>query len=120
MNSIREWRPRKLRGTALRTDSGYHRGRGVAARTPQGGRSRSDSCTATNSPSFNELVGANQERLQDRQPERLGGLEIDHQREFGRLLDGKIGRFGTLQNPVDIGGGAPLKIECFRRDFANS
>jgi hypothetical protein len=32
-----------------------------------------DSCTATNSPSFNELVGAKEERLRNRQPESLSG-----------------------------------------------
>jgi hypothetical protein len=56
-------------------------------------------CSKTAS-SFDELVGALEERLSDCQPERLGGLKIDHQREFGRLLNGKVGRLGALQNPV--------------------
>jgi hypothetical protein len=33
-----------------------------------------DSCSAANSPSFDELVGAKEERLRNRQPESLGGL----------------------------------------------
>ena len=34
----------------------------------------------------------------------------DEKFEFGRLLDGKIGRLGTLQNLVDVEGGAPKEI----------
>ena len=70
-----------------------------------------DSCTATNNPSLDDLVGTKKERLRDRQADRLGSLEIDHQRDFGRLLDGKIGRPGTLQNLIDVGGGARLEIK---------
>src|ERR1700674_2349126 len=44
------------------------------------------------------------------EPERLGGLEIDDELELGRLLDGKIGRLGPLQDSIDIDGGAPVKI----------
>ena len=55
---------------------------------------------------FDQLVGAQEEGLRDRQPERLGGLEIDDQLELRRLLDRKIGRLGTLQDSVDVGGGA--------------
>ena len=33
------------------------------------------------------LVGADDKRLRDREAERLGGLEIKNQLEFGRLLD---------------------------------
>jgi hypothetical protein len=38
--------------------------------------------------SFDDLVGACEDRLRDSQAERLGGLHIDHQFKFGRLLDG--------------------------------
>jgi hypothetical protein len=31
-----------------------------------------------------------------REAERLGGLEIDHQLELGRLLDRQIGRLFTI------------------------
>jgi len=36
--------------------------------------------------------------LGDRQPERLGGLEIDDQLELGGLLDGVIGGLGALRS----------------------
>jgi hypothetical protein len=37
--------------------------------------------------SFDHLVGAGKDRLWDRQTERFGGLEIDHQLEPRRLLN---------------------------------
>src|SRR5438445_2462137 len=40
---------------------------------------------------FDHLIRPQQQRLRDRQPERLGGLEVDDQLELGGLLDGKIG-----------------------------
>jgi hypothetical protein len=35
---------------------------------------------------------------------RLGGLEIDHQLELGRLFDRQIGRFGAAQELDDLTG----------------
>jgi hypothetical protein len=37
--------------------------------------------------SFNDPVGLSEERRCDRDPERLGGLQIDHELEIGRVLD---------------------------------
>ena len=42
------------------------------------------------------LIGAGEDRRRDRQAERRGRLEIDHQFEPGRLLDRQIGGFGSL------------------------
>jgi len=36
--------------------------------------------------------------LRHGQAERRGGLEVDHQLEFGRLLDRKIGRLRALED----------------------
>lgn len=41
------------------------------------------------------LVGARQDRLRYRDPERLCGLQIDHKFEFGRLLDRQIAWLGA-------------------------
>src|SRR6266581_7287641 len=61
------------------------------------------------SASLNNLVRPLQQRLGDREPERLRGLQIDYQFEPRRLLNRKIRRLGALQDPVDEGGGARLK-----------
>src|SRR5438552_8086414 len=45
---------------------------------------------------LDHLVGPPQDRLRDREPNRLGGLEVDHQLEFGGLLDGQIAWLGAL------------------------
>ena len=37
--------------------------------------------------SFDDLVGAREDRWWHRQPERIGGLQIDHQCELGRVLN---------------------------------
>src|SRR5437764_7204456 len=46
------------------------------------------------SPLLDHLVGAREQRLRNRQSERLRGLEVDRQLEFGRLLNRQIGRVG--------------------------
>src|SRR5262245_3258470 len=42
--------------------------------------------------------------------ERLGGLEIDHQLELGRLLDGQIGGLGAFENLINESGRSPIRI----------
>ena len=53
------------------------------------------------STSFDHLVGARQESLWDCEAERLNRRQIDDEFEFGRLLDGKVSRFGSFENFVD-------------------
>src|ERR1700738_4379849 len=67
-----------------------------------------DSCSAAKGVLFDDLVGAEEERLGDFEPERLGGREIEDKIEFGRLLDRDIGRLGAAQNLVDKLGSASV------------
>jgi hypothetical protein len=57
--------------------------------------------------SLDHLVGAGEQGGWDIDADRLGGLEIENQLEFGRLLDRNVARLRTAQNLVDIVGGAP-------------
>ena len=41
-------------------------------------------------PLLDPVIRPNEERLGNRQTERLGGLEVDGQLELGVLLDGKV------------------------------
>src|SRR5215813_12864151 len=55
----------------------------------------------------NYLVRTLQHRLRDRDPERFGGLEVDHELELSRLFDGQIGRLGALEDLVHESGRSP-------------
>jgi hypothetical protein len=47
--------------------------------------------------SLDDFVDAREQRGRWANPQRFGELEIDHQPEDRRLLDGQIGRLGALQ-----------------------
>src|SRR5437867_10182089 len=42
-------------------------------------------------PLFDDVIRSQQQRRRERQAERPGRLEIDHELKLGRLLDGEIG-----------------------------
>ena len=48
---------------------------------------------------LDHLIGSCQERRRNRQPDRLGRLEVDAQYVLRWLLDGEIARLGALQDP---------------------
>ena len=51
-----------------------------------------------------DLIGPQEEGLGNGEPQRLGGLEIDHQLELVRLLDGQVAGLGALEDLVDSSG----------------
>ena|SRR5947207_4305616 len=61
---------------------------------------------------FDHFVGGGEQLVRDGQAERLGGLQINDQLELGRQLDRQICWFSTLQDLIDIGGGAPKQIRA--------
>jgi hypothetical protein len=59
---------------------------------------------------FDHLVGEREQVVGDSEPKRLGGLEVDHQLELDRNLNGKLARLRAAQDAVCIDGGAPIII----------
>jgi hypothetical protein len=51
---------------------------------------------------LDHLIGGRQQRFRDGKAERLGGLEIDGERELGRPDDRQIGRFLPFENAPGI------------------
>src|SRR5437660_11305216 len=49
-------------------------------------------------PSLDDLIRPEQERLRNRQPEGLGGFEVDDQLELLRPLDRQLGGLRTVQD----------------------
>jgi hypothetical protein len=58
-------------------------------------------------PSFDDLVGAGEDRLRNSEAERLRSLEIDDLLEFRRLLDRQIGGLGALEDLSRENAGLP-------------
>src|SRR5229473_6105404 len=59
--------------------------------------------------SLDDLICPPQHRRRDRQAEGLGGLEVDHQLELCRLLDGQVARVRALQDLVDENGNTSVE-----------
>src|SRR6516164_2753996 len=72
-------------------------------------RPRSPECMRPNS-SFDDLVGAGEDRWRDRQAGLLRCLQVDHQLEFGRLLDRQVSWTFAPQDLVDVSGGAAPQL----------
>ena len=63
---------------------------------------------------LDHLVSASEYRLRDRQPGRFRGLEVDDKLEFGGLLHRQVTGLGSLQDAVDVIGGAPERVSSAR------
>src|SRR5437868_9167922 len=61
---------------------------------------------------FNHLVQARSQRMRDRDTEHLCRLEVQRQQQFARLLNGKVGGFGTPKYPVDKIGQSAILLRC--------
>src|SRR5262245_15000273 len=55
---------------------------------------------------FNDLIRPQQQRRWDGEAEDFGGLHVDDEFEFGRLLEGQVARVRPFENTVDVGGRA--------------
>jgi hypothetical protein len=58
--------------------------------------------------SFDHLVGAQKESFRDREANRFGSLEVDHQREPSRLLNRQITGCGSPQHLVGEASNKPI------------
>ena len=60
--------------------------------------------------SVDHLVGATKYAEREGEPKRLGGLHIDHQLDFRRLLHRQVGRLLTFENPADVDTGQTVLL----------
>ena len=60
--------------------------------------------------SLNHLIRAQQHRLRDREAERPGGLEVEHELELGGLNDRNIFRLGALEDRTDVDAGLSVCV----------
>src|SRR5262249_9391235 len=97
-----------MKSNAMRGEPRARRLEPRARQSPRGS-SRWDSCAAL-SALFDHLIRPQQQRLRDRQAKRLGRLQINHQLELGRLLDGQVGGLGALEDLIDIDRGAAEQL----------
>src|SRR5215831_4860775 len=61
-------------------------------------------------PSLNDLIGQSKYFRRYCQPQSVGGLEVDEQQEFRRLLDRQVGRLGAFQDLIDMMRSAPEEV----------
>src|SRR5215208_4222778 len=62
-----------------------------------------DAVRGPSTPSFDDLVGAGEERGRYGEAERLRGLQVQDHLHLYRLLHGHIGRLFAFQYPGDVG-----------------
>src|SRR5262245_63631870 len=60
--------------------------------------------------SFDHLVGKSKQPVRHVKAERLGGLEVEHELEFGGLHDRQVGRPLALENAAGIDAGLAVGV----------
>jgi len=64
----------------------------------------------TRAASFDHLVGAGEQRNWEREPERLGSLEVDDQLDFSGLLDRQGGGLLAFENSAGVDADLTVRI----------
>src|SRR5262249_51785510 len=67
--------------------------------------------THTGRTSFDHLVDAANQRQRDGEAERLGGLHVDDELDFGRLLDRQLGGLLAFENSACIDAERAVRIQ---------
>src|SRR6266566_1275200 len=65
-------------------------------------------------PLFDHLIRPHQDGLRDRQPERLGRLQVDDQLKLRRLLNGQVSGLRALEDLVDVDSGVAVDVNVVR------
>jgi len=60
--------------------------------------------------SLDHIIGAQVERGRECYSKRFGSPKVDHQLEFGRLLDRQVGWFFALENATSINAYKPVSV----------
>ena len=109
--TMKEEHPRYHRHRLL--DSGSHINAGNERRRANASKSAARLPCSTpdrRRPSFEYLIGSQDERRGNRQAYGLGRPVVDHQLERCWLLDRKVTWFRALQDLVHVSGGTPSQI----------
>src|SRR5262245_30647923 len=67
-------------------------------------------CASISFSLFDYFVRDREHARWNRQTERLGGLEVDHEFKLGRLRDRQIGGLLAFQNAADIDARLPIGV----------
>src|SRR5437660_12659468 len=115
LSEIRPDRQRSMASTSLSSMTEFDpllsvvRWRSGRSRTSLNGYERSLAARL-----LNQVVSPRQHRWWNGEAEVFGRFQIDHQLELGGLLNGHVAGLGGLENPVDVGSGAPMQISQVR------